>query len=87
MLKLSYNLWTVKPPQFYPIKIYIIYVGGFASVGDEPRSGRPKHATTPETIEPLHDIVCETATLTKHEIADTTGILNEFSTPFYTLAS
>ena len=32
---------------------------GRTSVEDEPRSGRPKSATTPEIIEQVFDIVCK----------------------------
>ena len=44
---------------------------------DEPRSGRPKSATTPEIIEQVFDIVCKDPSLTKREIADTIGISDE----------
>ncbi|CAF5196552.1 unnamed protein product, partial [Rotaria sp. Silwood1] len=47
------------------------------SVEDEPRSGRPKSATTPEIIEQVYDIVCKDPSLTKREIADT-GWLKSF---------
>jgi histone-lysine N-methyltransferase SETMAR len=50
---------------------------GRSTIHDEPRSGRPKTATTEEIIEYVHDMVIDDKRLTKQEIADTMGISTE----------
>lgn len=50
---------------------------GRTSIEDDPRSGRPKSASTPEIIEQIHVIVSEDPTVTTREIAHTIGISDE----------
>jgi histone-lysine N-methyltransferase SETMAR len=50
---------------------------GRSTIDDEPRSGRPKTATTEEIIEYVHDMVIDDRRLTKQEIADAMGISTE----------
>ena len=65
-------------PSFPTVHRWVLeFKRGRTSVEDEPRSGRPKSATTPEIIEQVFDIVCKDPSLTKREIADTIGISDE----------
>jgi transposase len=41
------------------------------SLGDDPREGRPKSATTPVNIEQVHDMVLDDRRMKVHEIAET----------------
>ncbi|XP_011873175.1 PREDICTED: histone-lysine N-methyltransferase SETMAR-like [Vollenhovia emeryi] len=50
---------------------------GRESLEDDPRSGRPKSATTPEAIEKVHDIVLTDCRLKVSEIARVAGISDE----------
>ena len=50
---------------------------GRSSLEDDPRSGRPKSATTEETINAVHDMVMDDRRLTKREIAEAVGISDE----------
>ena len=57
-------------PSFPTVHRWVLeFKRGRTSVEDEPRSGRPKSATTPEIIEQVFDIVCKDPSLTKREIA------------------
>jgi len=65
-------------PSFPTVHRWVLeFKRGRTSVEDEPRSGRPKTATTPEIIEQVHNIVSEDPSLTKREIANTIGISDE----------
>ncbi|XP_014486574.1 PREDICTED: putative uncharacterized protein FLJ37770, partial [Dinoponera quadriceps] len=50
---------------------------GRTSLKDDPRKGRPKTATTPETIEKVHNIVLDDRRLKVCEIAEAVGISEE----------
>lgn len=50
---------------------------GRTSLEDDPREGRPKTATTPETIEKVHDIVLDDRRVKVSEIAEAVGISEE----------
>lgn len=50
---------------------------GRTSLEDDPREGQPKTATTPETIEEVHDIVLDNRRVKVREIAETVGISEE----------
>lgn len=50
---------------------------GRTSLEDDPREGRPKTATTPETIEKVHDIVLDDRRVKVREIAEAVGISEE----------
>ena len=47
------------------------------SLKDDPREGRPKTATTPETIEKVRDIVLDNRRVKVCEIAEAVGISEE----------
>lgn len=65
-------------PSFPTVHRWVLeFKRGRTSVEDEPRSGRPKTATTSEIIEQIHNMVTENPSLTKREIADTIGISDE----------
>jgi histone-lysine N-methyltransferase SETMAR len=51
-----------------------LFKGGRESVEDDPRSGRPRTAIIPETIDKVHDMVLADRRLKVREIAETIGI-------------
>jgi transcriptional regulator with XRE-family HTH domain len=50
---------------------------GRTSLEEDPREGRPKSETTPETIEQVHDMVLDDRRMKVREIAETIGISKE----------
>lgn len=50
---------------------------GRTSLEDDPRSGRPKTATTPEMVDKVHDLVLNDRRLKASEIAEAVGISKE----------
>jgi len=50
---------------------------GRTSLEDEPREGRPKSATRPEIIEPVHVMVLDDRRMKVREIAETLGVSKE----------
>lgn len=65
-------------PSFPTVHRWVLeFKRGRTSIEDDPRSGRPKTATTPEIIEQVHNMVNENPSLTKREIAHTIGISDE----------
>ena len=50
---------------------------GRKQTGDEPRTGRPKTATTPEIVDKVHDMVLDDRRVKVHEIEEALGISRE----------
>jgi histone-lysine N-methyltransferase SETMAR len=65
-------------PSFSTIKKWAAeFKRGHTSLEDDPREGRPKSATTPETIEQVHEKVLDDGQMKVREIAETIGISKE----------
>jgi len=65
-------------PSFSTIKKWAAeFKRGRTRLEDDPREGRPKSATTPETIEQGHDMLLDDWRMKVLEIFETTGISKE----------
>ena len=65
-------------PSFPTVKKWATeFKRGRTSLEDDPRTGRPKSATTPEIINKVHDIVLEDHRLKVSEIVKPVGISDE----------
>jgi transposase len=65
-------------PSFSTIKKWAAeFKRGRTSLEDDPCEVRPKSATTPETIEQVHDMLLDDRQMKVHEIAETIGISEE----------
>jgi transposase len=53
------------------------FKGGRTRTNDEPRSGRPKTATTPEIVDKIHDVVLADRQINVHEIAEAVRMSDE----------
>ena len=53
------------------------FKSGRTSLEDDPREGRPKSATTPETTEQVHDMLLDDRQMKVREIVETIGISKE----------
>jgi transposase len=63
---------------FSTIKKWAVeFKSGRTSLGDDPREGRPKSATTLGIVEQVHDMVSDVRRMTVREIAETIGISKE----------
>jgi histone-lysine N-methyltransferase SETMAR len=62
-------------PSFSTIKKWAAeFKRGRTSLENGPREGRPKSATTPESIEQVHDMLLDDRRMKVREIAETMGI-------------
>jgi histone-lysine N-methyltransferase SETMAR len=62
-------------PSFSTIKKWAVeFKRGRTSLEDDPRGGRPKSATIPETIEQVNDMVLDDRRMNVCEIVETTDI-------------
>lgn len=72
------NVLGESAPSYATVKNWVAeFKRGRTSIEDDPRSGRPKTATTSEIIEQIHAIVGEDSSAATREIADTIGISDE----------
>jgi transposase len=65
-------------PSFSTIKKWAAkFKCGRTSLEDDPCEGRPKSATTPKSIEQVHDMVLDDRRMKVREIAETIGIFQK----------
>jgi histone-lysine N-methyltransferase SETMAR len=71
------NVYGDSSPSFSTIKKWAAeFKRGRTTLEDDPREGRPKSATTPEIIEPVHDMLLDDRRMKVREIAETIDISN-----------